>query len=71
MCRLGRKRRNATTTVCLDDGIKENTLGRKQRRKDKGALECISPKFRKDVKRLIRELGLEFVSVEKVEPDTG
>jgi hypothetical protein len=46
-------------------------LARKQRRKDKGALEYISPKFRKDVKRLIRELGLEFVSAEKVEPDTG
>ena len=68
---MGRKRRNATTTDGLDDGIKGNALARKQRRKDKGALECISPKFRKDVKRLIRELGLEFVSVEKVEPTEG
>ena len=66
-----RKRRNDTTSVGLDDGIKENALARKQRRKDKGALKYVSPKFRKDVKRLIRELGLEVVSVEKVEPDTG
>jgi hypothetical protein len=46
-------------------------LAGKKRRKDKGALEYISPKFRKDVKRLIRELGLEFVSVEKFEPTAG
>ena len=46
-------------------------MARKKRRKDKGVLEYVSPKFRKDVKRLIRGLGLEFVSVEKVEPDTG
>ena len=37
----------------------------KKRKKDKGALAFISPKNRKDVKALIRALGLEFVSVEK------
>ena len=68
---MHRKRRNATTTAGLDDGIKDNTLARKSRCKDKGVLEYVSPKFRKDVKRPIRELGLEFVSVEKVEPNTG
>lgn len=42
-------------------------MARKNKGKDKGALEYVSPKYRKDVKRLIRELGLEFVSAEKVE----
>ena len=37
----------------------------KKRKKDKGALAFISHKNRKDVKALIRALGLEFVSVEK------
>ena len=44
-------------------------MGRKKKRKDKGALEYVSVKNRKKVKALIRELGLEFVSVEKVEED--
>ena len=39
----------------------------KKRKKDKGALAFISPKYRKDVKALIRALGLEFVSVEKID----
>ena len=39
----------------------------KKRKKDKGALAFISPKNRKDVKALIRALGLEFVSVEKID----
>ena len=43
-------------------------MGRK-RKKDKGALKYISPKNRKEVKALIRELGLEFVSVEKIEEE--
>ena len=44
-------------------------MGRKKKRKDKGALEYVSVKNRKKVKALIRELGLEFVSVEIVEDD--
>ena len=39
----------------------------KKRKKDKGALAFISPKNRKNVKALIRALGLEFVSVEKID----
>ena len=42
-------------------------MARKRKKKDKGVLEYISPKNRKDVKALIRDLGLEFVSAEKVE----
>ena len=34
-------------------------------KKDKGVLVYFSPKNRKKVKALIRELGLEFVLVEK------
>ena len=44
-------------------------MGRKKKRKDKGALEYVSVKNRKKVKALIRELGLEFISVEKDEED--
>ena len=44
-------------------------MGRKKKRKDKGALVYVSVKIRKKVKALIRELGLEFISVEKVEGD--
>ena len=44
-------------------------MGRKKKRKDKGALEYVSVKNRKKVKALIRELGLEFGSVEKVKED--
>jgi hypothetical protein len=36
-----------------------------KKKKDKGVLIYISPKYRKRVKPLIRELGLEFVSVTK------
>lgn len=39
----------------------------KKRKKDKGILVYISPKSRKDVKHLIRELGLEFVSAERID----
>ena len=35
------------------------------KKKDKGVLVYFSPKNRKRVKALIRELGLEFVLVEK------
>jgi hypothetical protein len=38
-------------------------MARKKKRKDKGVLEYISPKNRKNAKALIRELGLELVSV--------
>ena len=39
----------------------------KKRKKDKGALRYVSPKRRKAVKALIRELGLEYVSALKDE----
>ena len=38
-------------------------MARKKKRKDKGVLEYVSVKNRKNVKALIRELGLELVSV--------
>ena len=44
-------------------------MSRKRKKKDKGALEFISPKYRKDAKALIRALGLEFVSAEKVDDE--
>ena len=44
-------------------------MGRKKKRKDKGALEYVSVKNRKKVKALIRELGLEFLCANKVELD--
>ena len=43
------------------------TMARKKKRKDKGVLEFISPKNRKSAKALIRELGLELVSVTKTD----
>ena len=57
------------TTAGRDDQKTEGAMGRKKKRKDKGVLEYVSVKNRKKVKALIRELGLEFVSVEKVEED--
>jgi len=44
-------------------------MGRKKKRKDNGALEYVSVKNRKNVKALIRELGLELVSVERIPDD--
>lgn len=44
-------------------------MAKKKKRKDKGVLEYISPKNRKDVKALIRELGLELVSIERIPDD--
>ncbi len=44
-------------------------MGRNKKRKDKGALEYVSVKNRKKVKALIRELGLEVVSFEKLGED--
>ena len=43
-------------------------MAKKKKRKDKGVLECVSIKKRKNVKALIRELGLELVSIENI-PD--
>ena len=43
-------------------------MARKKKRKDNGVLEYVSVKNRKNVKALIRELGLELVSVEMI-PD--
>ena len=60
---------NTITTAGRDDRKKEGAMGRKKKRKDKGALKYLSVKNRKKVKALIRELGLEFISVEKVEED--
>ena len=42
-------------------------MARKKKRKDKGALKYISLKHRKNTKALIRELGLELVSVIKTD----
>ena len=44
-------------------------MGRKKKRKDKGALKYLSVKNRKKVKALIRELGLEVVAFEKLGED--
>ena len=44
-------------------------MGRKKKRKDKGALEYVYVKNRKKVKALIRELGLELVSVDRIPDD--
>ena len=41
----------------------------KKKKKDKGVLAYVSPKLRKNVKALIRELGLEVVSIEKIDDD--
>lgn len=44
-------------------------MGRKKKHKDKGVLEYVSVKNRKNVKALIRELGLVLIKVEIVEPE--
>ena len=44
---------------------------RKKGKKDKGVLAYFPPKRRKDVKALIRALGLEFFNAEIVEPGHG
>jgi hypothetical protein len=46
-------------------------MAKKRKRKDKGALEYVSVKNRKKVKALIRELGLEFLSAEKIESENN
>ena len=66
---LSSRKSSTITTAGQDDVKTEGAMGRKKKRKDKGALEYLSVKNRKKVKALIRELGLEFVSVEKVEED--
>ena len=46
-------------------------MGRKEKkRKDKGVLEYVSVKTRKNVKALIRELGMELVSVTIINEET-
>lgn len=45
-------------------------MARKKKRKDKGVLEYVSVKNRKNVKALIRELGLEVVSVTVINEET-
>ena len=44
-------------------------MAKKKKRKDKGVLEYVSVKNRMKVKALIRELGLELVSVERITDD--
>ena len=61
--------RSTITTAGRDDRKKEGAMGRKKKRKDKGALEYVSVKNKKKVKALIRELGLELVSVERILDD--
>ena len=60
--RLSSRKRFTTTTAGRDDLKTVGAMGRKKRR-DKGALEYVSVKNKKKVKALIRELGLEMVSV--------
>lgn len=45
-------------------------MARKKKRKDKGVLDYVSVKNRKNVKALIRELGLELVSVTVINEET-
>ena len=45
-------------------------MARKKKRKNKGVLEYVSVKNRKNVKALIRELGLELVSVTVIREET-
>ena len=45
-------------------------MARKKKRMDKGVLEFVSVKTRKNVKMLIRDLGLEIVSISKIAPET-
>ena len=47
----------------------EGAMARKKKRKDKGVLEYVSVKNRKNVKALIRELGLVLIKAEIVEPE--
>lgn len=60
---------NNVTSAGRDDG---NLIGfvarRKKRKKDKGVLAFFPPKRRKNVKALIRALGLVFVRAEKEKP---
>ena len=44
-------------------------MARKKKRKDKSVLEYVSVKNRKNVKALIRELGLVLIKAEIVEPE--
>lgn len=45
-------------------------MAKKRKKKDKGALKYISPKNRKKAKALIRELGLEVVSITDIKKKT-
>ncbi len=45
-------------------------MARKKKLKDKGVLEYVSVKNRKNVKALIRELGLEVVSLTVIKEET-
>ncbi len=55
------RRKNGTSAV---RGDVYRMAGKKK--KDKGVLKYISPKFRKRVKAIIRELGLELLSVKMI-----
>ncbi len=60
---MSSRKRNGPITDVQDDRQTGISMARKKKRKDKGVLEYISPKNRKNAKALIRELGLELVSV--------
>lgn len=65
---MNRKKFTITTAV-RDEQKTEGAMSRKKKRKDKGVLAYVSVKNRKKVKALIRELGLELVSVERIPDD--
>lgn len=46
-------------------------MGRKKKRKDRGVLEYVSVKNRKNVKAFIRELGLIMVSLTRIPDEKG
>ena len=49
----------------------KSAMPKKKRRKEKGVLSFIAPKHRKGAKALIRKLGLEFVSVERIDDESS
>ena len=66
---LSSRKRSPITTAGRDDRKREGAMASKKKHKDKGVLEYVSVKNRKKVKALIRELGLEFVSVERIDEE--
>lgn len=50
-----------------DELYSDSEMAKKKKRKERDLLMYISPKYRKNTKALIRELGLELVSVTKTD----